>query len=267
MHPERHALGCQLAGRAVEIREKNVDSNPLDVAASMNHLDRIWWKQGKLAEAEPMARRGLAIREEALGPDHPDVATAASLGPFFRPNAVAVVGASRDPTGIGGRILHALVSNGFRGPIYPVNPKAAEVGGLRAYPSVRDLPERADLAVVVVPRDAVLGVVDDCAARGVRALVDHDHREALPVALEPEVPETGLEALELGPVRGAREPALDVEWRISFSGRDSDRVSGQPGAGEPAHPASAEAPGNFPGALHPALGNTRRASTRGRRTV
>lgn len=99
------------------------------------------------------------------------IATAASLRPFFRPNAVAVVGASRDPASIGGRILQALVSNGFQGPIYPVNPKAAEVGGLRAYPSARDLPGPADLVVVAVPRDAVLGVVDDCAARGVRALV------------------------------------------------------------------------------------------------
>jgi acetyl coenzyme A synthetase (ADP forming)-like protein len=98
------------------------------------------------------------------------VATVASLVPFFRPNAVAVVGASRDPAGIGHRVLVALLRNGFRGPVYPVNPRAAEVAGVRAYPSVRDLPGPVDLAVVTVPRDAVLGVVDDCAARGVRAL-------------------------------------------------------------------------------------------------
>jgi acyl-CoA synthetase (NDP forming)/GNAT superfamily N-acetyltransferase len=99
------------------------------------------------------------------------VATVASLLPFFRPNAVAVVGASRDPKGVGRRVLDALTAAGFPGPVYPVNPRAEELGGVRAYPSVRDLPGAVDLAVVAVPAAAVPGVVDDCAARGVRALV------------------------------------------------------------------------------------------------
>lgn len=99
------------------------------------------------------------------------VATAASLRPFFQPKSVAVVGASRDPSSIGYRILAALVLNRFQGPVYPINPKATVVGCFRAYPSVRELPEPVDLAVIAVPRDAVMGVVDDCASRGVRALV------------------------------------------------------------------------------------------------
>jgi acetyl coenzyme A synthetase (ADP forming)-like protein len=99
------------------------------------------------------------------------VATVASLRPFFRPKAVAVIGASRDPAGIGHRILEALLRSGFPGPVYPINPRAAVVRGLPAYPSARELPEPVDLAVIAVPREAVLGVVDDCAARGVRALV------------------------------------------------------------------------------------------------
>lgn len=99
------------------------------------------------------------------------IATAASLRPFFRPRSVAVVGASRDPASIGYRILEALVGNRFQGPVYPVNRKATVLSCIRAYPSVRDLPEPVDLAVVAVPREAVLGVVDECAARGVRALV------------------------------------------------------------------------------------------------
>jgi acetyl coenzyme A synthetase (ADP forming)-like protein len=99
------------------------------------------------------------------------VATVASLLPLFRPNAVAVVGASRDPSAIGRHALDALVRAGFRGPVYPINPKAAEIAGLRAYPTVRDAPGPVDLAVIAVPAAAVLGVVDDCAARGVRALV------------------------------------------------------------------------------------------------
>jgi acetate---CoA ligase (ADP-forming) len=99
------------------------------------------------------------------------VATVASLSPFFRPHSVAVVGASRDTSAIGHQLLDALVQSEFQGKIYPVNPKSATIGGLRAYPSVRQLPTPVDLALIAVPRDAVLGVVDDCAARGVRALV------------------------------------------------------------------------------------------------
>lgn len=99
------------------------------------------------------------------------VATVASLLPFFRPNAVAVVGASRDAASVGRRVLSALAAGGFRGPVYPVNPNAAEVAGVRCYPTVRDVPEPVDLAVIAVPARAVAGVVDDCAARGVRALV------------------------------------------------------------------------------------------------
>jgi acetyl coenzyme A synthetase (ADP forming)-like protein len=99
------------------------------------------------------------------------VATAASLRAFFRPQAVAVIGASRDPASIGQRILLALLGNQFQGAVFPVNPKAGVIGGLRAYASARELPEAVELAIIAVPRDALLGVVDDCAARGVKALV------------------------------------------------------------------------------------------------
>lgn len=97
--------------------------------------------------------------------------TTASLRPLFRPESVAVVGASRDPTSIGYKLLEALIMNRFQGPVYPVNPNATVVGSIRAYPSVRALPERVDLAVIAVPRNSVLPVVDDCAERGVKALV------------------------------------------------------------------------------------------------
>jgi acetyl coenzyme A synthetase (ADP forming)-like protein len=97
--------------------------------------------------------------------------TTASLRPLFRPASVAVIGASRDPTSIGYRLLEALIMNRFQGPVYPVNPKAAVVGSIRAYPSVRELPEPVDLAVIAVPREVVLPVVDDCAERGVKGLV------------------------------------------------------------------------------------------------
>ncbi|HSF70419.1 MAG TPA: GNAT family N-acetyltransferase [Nitrospira sp.] len=99
------------------------------------------------------------------------LATTASLRPFFHPQSVALIGASRDPRHIGYRLLEALVTNRYRGSIYPVNPKATEIAGLRTYPSVPAIPEPVDLAVIAVPRDSVLSVVDDCAAKGVRACV------------------------------------------------------------------------------------------------
>lgn len=99
------------------------------------------------------------------------VATTASLRPLFHPEGVAIVGASRDPQSIGYRLLDAVRAGGFRGRLYAINPHAAAIGGIPAYPSLHALPEPVDLAVIAVPRDAVPQVVDDCAATGVRALV------------------------------------------------------------------------------------------------
>ena len=99
------------------------------------------------------------------------ISTAVSLRPFFKPHSVAVIGASRNTTSIGYRIMEALIQNRFQGAVYPVNPNAKVVSSIRCYPSVKEIPEPVDLAVVVVPRDLVLPVVDDCAAGGVRALV------------------------------------------------------------------------------------------------
>ena len=99
------------------------------------------------------------------------VSTTASLRPFFQPRSVAVIGASRNPLNIGARILNSLIAAGYKGPLYPVNPNASSIASLVTYASVREIPDAPDLAVIAVPRDAVLKVVDDCAARGVRAIV------------------------------------------------------------------------------------------------
>jgi acyl-CoA synthetase (NDP forming) len=95
----------------------------------------------------------------------------ASLLPFFRPKSVAVVGASRDPAGIGHRLLESLQGSRFAGTIIPVNPNADEIAGLRVAPSLRAVAGPVDLAVVAVPSGAVLAVIDDCAAKQVPAVV------------------------------------------------------------------------------------------------
>ncbi len=99
------------------------------------------------------------------------LATTASLHPLFHPRAVAVIGASRNPQSIGFRLVDALRSNGFHGRCYAINPVATAIAGVKAYPSLRALPEPVDLAVIAVPKDAVFSVVDECAETGVKALV------------------------------------------------------------------------------------------------
>ena len=99
------------------------------------------------------------------------IASVNALKLFFEPRAVAVIGASRQRGTIGGEILHNLLSFGFKGAIYPVNPAATEIEDLRAYSSVEAIPGEVDLAVIVVPAASVVGVASACARKGVKALV------------------------------------------------------------------------------------------------
>lgn len=93
-----------------------------------------------------------------------------ALAPFFSPAAVAVLGASDDPTRVGGRPLHGMRLAGYAGAVYPVNPRHASVQGLRCYPDLDAIPESVDLALVALPAHAVRDTVLRCAARGVRAV-------------------------------------------------------------------------------------------------
>ena len=82
-----------------------------------------------------------------------------------------MIGASRRQSNLGRRVLDSLTACGFQGEIYAVNPAASELAGRRCHASVRNLPAGIDLAVIAVPRDAVLPTVDDCASIGVKGLV------------------------------------------------------------------------------------------------
>ena len=94
--------------------------------------------------------------------------TLSELRRIFHPSALAVVGVSRDQMKFGGLFLQALLDFGFKGKIYPVNPEGTEILGLKAYPSVREIPEPVDLAAIMVPAPHVPAVLEDCLARGVR---------------------------------------------------------------------------------------------------
>lgn len=95
---------------------------------------------------------------------------APALDVFFRPRSVAVVGASRDAASMSGTLLRNLVES-FRGPIYPVNPRAAEIAGLRVFPAIGAVPDEVDLAFIVVPAAHVLEAARQCLAKGVRGLI------------------------------------------------------------------------------------------------
>lgn len=94
-----------------------------------------------------------------------------TLTALFCPRAVAIVGASDDVVRISGRPLRYLREGGFKGTILPVNPRRGVVQGLKAYSTVADLPEVPDVALLAVPADLIRGAVQDCAAKGVKAVV------------------------------------------------------------------------------------------------
>ena len=97
--------------------------------------------------------------------------TIESLKPFFQPRTVAVVGASRNPESIGYRLVEALLEGRFAGMVVPVNPHATKIAGLPVVPSLAAVSGPIDLVLIAVPHDAVLGVIDDCAAKQVPAAI------------------------------------------------------------------------------------------------
>jgi acetyl coenzyme A synthetase (ADP forming)-like protein len=90
---------------------------------------------------------------------------------FFKPNAVAIIGASTSPSKLGYTVLANVIESGFRGGIYPINPKAVQVYGYKAYPSVIDLPEVPDLAVIVIPYNYVPNALRECGEKGIKSVV------------------------------------------------------------------------------------------------
>jgi acyl-CoA synthetase (NDP forming)/GNAT superfamily N-acetyltransferase len=98
-------------------------------------------------------------------------ADVASLRHVLAPASVAVIGVSRHRGSVGRAILQNIIDYGFSGPVYAVNPRAAEVGGMPCLPSAAALPGQVDLAVIAAPPAAVVGIAEDCGRRGVKALV------------------------------------------------------------------------------------------------
>ena len=95
----------------------------------------------------------------------------ADLTAVFEPRSVAVVGASATPGKAGYNIVNNLLTLGYEGDIYPVNPKTEEILGLKAYPAVDQIPHQVDTAIIATPSGAAVDVMRDCARKGVQAVI------------------------------------------------------------------------------------------------
>ncbi len=115
----------------------------------------------------------ISLTEEAVDRfERRDTASAvAAMRTFLSPASVAVVGASRDSTSIGGQLFRNLLMSEFHGAVYPVNPKATVVQGVPAYASILDVPGDIELAFITVPAALVAQVARECGEKGVRSLV------------------------------------------------------------------------------------------------
>jgi acetyl coenzyme A synthetase (ADP forming)-like protein len=98
-------------------------------------------------------------------------AAARSMQRLLKPRSVAVIGASRTAGTVGHELVRNLVTGGFQGPVYPVNPTATHIGSLPCFPNIEEIPGEVDLAVVAVPARSVPQVVEACGRKGVGGLV------------------------------------------------------------------------------------------------
>jgi acetyltransferase len=93
------------------------------------------------------------------------------LEPFTNPRGVAVVGASTSPDKLGYQVLHNIVRYGYQGRVYPINPKADEILGLKVYPTVSDIDGPVDLAVILIPNKVVPAALEECGQKGIKGAV------------------------------------------------------------------------------------------------
>ncbi len=123
-------------------------------------------------------RKGYPVAVDALivlqkpKPSVPDEKfVSGNLAKLFEPQSVAVIGASGTPHKAGNDVIQNILANEFEGRLYLVNPKGGEILGQRVYPSIQDLPENIDLAIIILPAVATAQAIRDCAAKGAQAVV------------------------------------------------------------------------------------------------
>ena len=177
-HQGRGIGSILLEHLAAAARERGIKRFVAEVLAENSRMVRVFTDAGYSAKYEydsgvvhltfPIAQteqsRAVAFERERR-------AEARSIERMLTPGSVAVIGASTDPKKIGHVVFANLMAYGFAGPVYPVHPEARHIGGVRAYPTVLDVPDDVDLAVVAVPAAGVVDVVEQCGHKGVRGVV------------------------------------------------------------------------------------------------
>ncbi|NGX60266.1 MAG: Succinyl-CoA ligase [ADP-forming] subunit alpha [Chlamydiae bacterium] len=93
------------------------------------------------------------------------------LEPFFKPKSVAVIGATTTPKSVGNAVMTNLISGGFSGKIYPVNPKYDTLFDLKCYPSADKIEESVDLAIIIIPAKIVPAIIDQCVAKKIKGAI------------------------------------------------------------------------------------------------
>jgi len=121
--------------------------------------------RGRIRQARPALGKKGGIRYDVFLMD------VHGLDRIFKPQRIALVGLTANPKSVGGKILSNLVSGGFRGVVYPVNPTLEAVMGIQCYPNVQGLPRPADLAVICAPASQVPGLVRECGQAGILGII------------------------------------------------------------------------------------------------
>jgi acetyl coenzyme A synthetase (ADP forming)-like protein len=132
-----------------------------------------WKSDARFEDGVVRVRFDIAPTAESVAvvQEREHIAEAASVARLLSPRSIAVIGASRTAATIGHEIFRNLLAFGFTGPVYPVNPSAGSVAGVRAYDTILDVPDAIDLAIIVVRAELVPGVVAQCAQKRVRGMV------------------------------------------------------------------------------------------------
>jgi acetyl coenzyme A synthetase (ADP forming)-like protein len=172
-------LGTGLLERLADVaRQNGIDSFEADVTAENSQMMNVFKDYGFHVVSElqageyhvtfPITRTPTV---EARESERERTSTLSSLHALLEPQSVAVIGASRHPGTIGYLLLQCLIEGGFSGKIYPVNPNTDSLMSLKSYPSVADIPDAIDMALIAVPSRLVAKVADECGHKGVRVLV------------------------------------------------------------------------------------------------
>ncbi|MGW0201254.1 bifunctional acetate--CoA ligase family protein/GNAT family N-acetyltransferase [Nonomuraea sp. NPDC003201] len=177
-HQGRGVASVLLEHLAATARENGIERFVADVLPANMRMMGLLRQAGYTAQSQfedGVVRMTLDLTptetstEVTLSREHR--AESRSIGRLLAPGSVAVIGASREPGGVGQTVLRNLLAADFTGPVYPVHREVRAVAGVRAYPSVGAIDGDVDLAVVAVPASGVIDVVKECAEKGVHGLV------------------------------------------------------------------------------------------------